>query len=396
VDIAARVLIIDDEEAARYGIRRALETQNYILREACDGAAALDLIAGFSPDVIISDINMPVMDGLTLLQHVNREEDRALVILITAYGSEEVAIEALRRGAYDYLAKPFNIEALRASVRNAVDNRRLIQQNRAYNRQLVDTLEQLKRSQAALVQAEKIGSMGKLVAGVAHEINTPLGVLKSATDTIERATQRFLESFEKQAPETVASLKWLVDLLGTTVDQSHAACERIEHIVTKLRTFAQLDRAEYQRAHIHEGLESTIALLGHEMEGIEVQCDYGEIPEIDCSPQQLNQVFMNLLLNAIDAIRQSDSAKGSIHIATRQEGEFVCVEIEDTGCGIPPENLDKIFDPGFTTKGTQVGTGLGLPICYQIVQGHQGRIEVASRPDQGTRFKILLPVRPFL
>lgn len=396
MDSPARVLIIDDEEAARYGIRRALESQKYVIEEAADGASALHLAGSFKPDVIVSDINMPVMDGLSLLEHVNRSEDAPLVILITAYGSEEVAIEALRRGAYDYIAKPFNVDELRAIVRNALDKQRLIRENRAYNHRLVETLDQLKRSQAALVQAEKIGSMGKLVAGVAHEINTPLGVLQSATDTIERATQKMLESFEKQSPEAVASLKWLVDLLGATVGQSQAACERIGNIVNKLRTFAQLDRAEYQRTNIQEGLESTVALLRHETAGIDVRCDFGEMPEIDCSPQRLNQVFMNLLLNATEAVRQSEAARGLIRVSTRTDGEFVRVEISDNGCGIPPGNLDKIFDPGFTTKSTQVGTGLGLPICYQIVQAHQGRIEVDSRPEEGTRFTIFLPVRRFL
>ena len=396
MDVPSRVLIIDDEEAARYGIRRALETQGYVLQEATDGASALKLVDSFLPDVIVSDINMPVMDGLSLIEHVNRGEDPPLVVLITAYGSEEVAIEALRHGAYDYVAKPFNIEELRVIVRNALERQRLLRENRAYNKRLVDTMDQLKRSQTALVQAEKIGSMGKLVAGVAHEINTPLGVLQSATDTIERAIQKMVESFEKQSPETVASLKWLVDLLAATVDQSQAACQRIDNIVTKLRTFAQLDRAEYQRANILEGLESTVALLRHEMQDIDVQCDFGEIPDIDCSPQQLNQVFMNLLLNAIDAVRQSESRKGSIRIATGSDDEFVRVEISDSGCGIPPQNLEKIFDPGFTTKGTRVGTGLGLPISYQIVHAHRGKIEIDSRPNEGTRFTILLPRRPFL
>ena len=388
---APRVLVVDDEEPARYGISRALANQGYSLEEAADGQAALVKIAQFRPDVVVSDINMPGMDGITLLRHLNQEPEPPLVVLITAYGSEEVAIEALRVGAHDYLTKPFDVEELRLVVASAVEKQRLLRENRFYYRELERTLAELKESQTALVQAEKMASLGRLVAGVAHEVNTPLGALQSSSHTIGRAAQKIRQWCDIQPPEEALELKPAVEALAAAAAQSQVACERISSIVSELRQFAQLDRADFQRVQVHQGVESTLRLLRHELgERIEVVTQFGELPEIECSPRQLNQLFMNLLLNAKEAIEQT-SRPGRIRIRTWAEAGAVKVEVADNGCGIPTEHLDKIFDPGFTTKGLQVGTGLGLPICYQIVRAHRGRIEVQSRPGEGACFTVTLP-----
>jgi len=387
-----KILIIDDEEAARYGISRALATQGYQLQEASDGAAAVAAIDAFGPDVLISDINMPGMDGLALLRHVNQSPQPPLVVLVTAYGSEEVAAEALRAGAYDYLSKPFDLELLRATVRNAVEKQRLLGQNREYYRQLELTLAELKNSQAALVQAEKMASLGRLVAGVAHEINTPLGVLQSNTNTMARAAQKMGEWAAGQAQPAAQPVARLLEVIGGSATLAESACERLSAIVSNLRHFARLDEAEFQRAQIQEGLESTVALLRHELgDSIEVVPDYAPLPELDCLPRQLNQLFMNLLLNAIEAIRRA-GRRGRIRIRTRVQDGAIGVAIEDNGCGIAPEHLDKIFDPGFTTKGVRVGTGLGLPICYQIARAHRGQIQAESRAGEGSRFTLTLPL----
>ena len=373
-----RILVIDDEEAARYGIRRALGNQGYELEEAPDGVAALDRIARFEPDVIVSDINMPGMDGLTLLRELNRQQEPPLVVLITAYGSEAVAAEALRAGAYDYLAKPFDLEQLRATVRNAVEKRRL--------------RRELQRSQAALAHAEKMASLGRLVAGVAHEINTPLGVLQSNTNTLARAAQKVAEWSAGQPPDAAAALRRYVELMTSTAALAEGACDRISSIVGNLKQFARLDEAEIQQAQLHEGLESTLALLHNQIGGaIDVVRDFGELPEIRCAPRELNQLWMHLLGNAVEAIRRA-GRRGAIRLETRVQDGCVKVAVEDNGCGIPPEHLPRIFEPGFTTKGVKVGTGLGLPICSQIAQAHGGRIEVESRVGEGSRFTVVLPL----
>lgn len=377
VDTAIRVLVIDDEDAARYGVRLALEKQGYQVEEAANGGVALEMIGSFAPDVIVSDVNMPVLDGISLLAVVRQKENAPLVILMTAYGSEDVAAEALRRGAYDYLAKPFNLDQLRASVRNAAEKCRLDRERRDYQRRLEETLSELRASQTALVQAEKVASLGRLVAGVAHEINTPLGVIESSVDTIARAA----EKIGSQAGESPAA-----KVLATAVMQCRGAVERVSAIVRNLKQFAQLDRAEFQRAQLRDGLNATVALLSRELDGIELVRDFQDIPEIDCSPQQMNHVFLNLLLNAVEARPRK------ITLRTRRDGESAAVEVEDDGCGIAEADLPYIFDPGFTTKGVGVGTGLGLPICQRIVSAHRGHIEVESKPGSGARFTVLLPL----
>ena len=394
MELEPKILIIDDEEAARYGISRALNGQGYLLEEAGDGVSALAKIAQFRPDVVVSDINMPGMDGIALLRHLNQEPEAPLVVLITAYGSEQVAIEALRSGAHNYLSKPFEVEELRLIVAGAVDKQRLLRENRFYYREIERMLAELKESQAALVHAEKMASLGKLVAGVAHEINTPLGALQSTANTIQRAAEKICECCKDQPAEAAGRVRAMAESLIGMAAQAQAACDRINTIVTNLRHFAQLDRADVQRVQIQPGLENTIHLLRHEFAGrAEVVTECGDLPEIDCAPRELNQLFMNLLLNAKEAIAQTGSP-GLIRVRTWFEADSVKIQIEDNGCGIAPENLSRIFDPGFTTKGVRVGTGLGLPICHQIVRAHRGRIDVDSRLGKGATFTVTLPVKP--
>jgi two-component system NtrC family sensor kinase len=310
------------------------------------------------------------------------------VVLITAHGSESLAIEALRAGAYDYIHKPFEIEELRAIIRNAAQARRLVRENRYYYERLEQTLVELRNSQAALVQSEKMGSMAALVAGVSHEVHTPLGVIASSADTMERAVQRLRQGSAN--PELVART---TEVLATSAAQLQAACDRVRAIIANLRNFVQLDRADVLRADIHESLESTLRLLQHQLaSGIEVKKDYATLPQIECFPRELNQLFMNLFLNSIEAIERT-GRQGVIAIRTHPAGEEVVVEIEDNGCGIPEDKLNKVFDPAFTTKDVRVGIGLGLAICYRIVQAHHGVINIQSQVDQGTTVTLRLPVR---
>jgi len=164
---------------------------------------------------------------------------------------------------------------------------------------------------------------------------------------------------------------------------------RVTEIVRRLRSFARLDEAELKLADVREGLEDTLALIHHELKhGITVRRNYGDVPPFACYPGRLNQVFLNILINA----RQAVGGQGEITITTYRRGNNACIEIADNGAGIPPEHLARIFDPGFTTKGVGVGTGLGLSICYRIVQDHRGEIKVASQVGVGTRFTIVLPM----
>jgi signal transduction histidine kinase len=389
----AHILVIDDEEAARYGIRKALEREGYQVELAADGREALQKIQEFSPQAIISDINMPNMDGITLLREVGRLDAPPPVILITAHGSEALAVQGLRAGAYDYIGKPFDVEDLRKIVRNALERQRLIEENRRYTADLESTLKELKQSQAQRIQAEKMAALGRLVAGVAHEVNSPLGALSSAVDTFSRAFLRIGELWQpndaKALTTSAPQVQRLMSALEETLRVAQEACQRMDSLIKTMRRFANLDQSPRRLAHVRDCVESTLALLNHELRGeIQVIRSFGETSEIECYPMELNQLFTCLLMNSIEAI----SGSGQIRIQTWQEADRVGIRIADSGRGIPPENLDRIFDPGFTTKGVGVGTGLGLPTCRSIVDKHQGKMTVESQLGNGTVVTIHLPL----
>lgn len=258
--------------------------------------------------------------------------------------------------------------------------------------QLEATNRKLKETQAQLVQSEKMASLGNLVAGIAHEINTPVGAIKSMHDSLAKATDRLKVTLQTEKPELIeenrrikAALKVIDDASGVIESGS----SRVANIVRRLKSFARLDEAELLCADVHEGLDDTLLLLQHELKrDIKVHRDYGDVPPFSCFPSQLNQVYLNLLVNA----RQAVDGAGEIFIRTRVVNGQAHISIRDTGRGIPKQNLNKIFDPGFTTKGVQVGTGLGLSICYRIVSDHQGRILVDSEEGRGSTFTVVLPL----
>jgi signal transduction histidine kinase len=275
-------------------------------------------------------------------------------------------------------------------IDDVTEHRHADAEARRYASELETTNRELRDTQVALVQSEKMASLGSLIAGVAHEINTPVGSINSNSDVTLRALEKLCEALDKAPPEIKEDpvLKNVVEVLQSVGKINKTACERIVKIVRSLRNFARLDEAEQKLADLHEGIESTLTLVRHELKNrIEVVRDYGEIPEVECFPDQLNQVFMNILVNAAHAIE----GNGKITIRTRTDGENVTIGFSDTGKGISPQNLPKIFDPGFTTKGVGVGSGLGLPICYRIVKEHGGRIDVQSELGKGTTFTVTLP-----
>jgi signal transduction histidine kinase len=263
--------------------------------------------------------------------------------------------------------------------------------NVGLERKVEERTRELRKAQAILVQSEKMVALGQLVAGVAHEINTPLGSINSNTDILGRSVSKLKEELCKVDPDCVVKhpqLEKMLGMIGDLTEVNKMAGDRIKEIVASLKTFARLDQAEVAKADLHECLDNTLILLNHELKNrIEVIKSYGDIPEISCRASHLNQVFMNILLNAIQAIED----RGTIQISTWLSENKVWIKIKDTGKGIPEENLDQIFNPGFTTKGVGVGTGLGLSICHQIIAEHKGRIGVKSEVGKGSEFTIELP-----
>ena len=254
----------------------------------------------------------------------------------------------------------------------------------AMNEDIESAMEKLKETQSQLIQSEKMASLGSLVAGIAHEINTPLGSINSNLD-INRIIATKLKSTQGISEEGLI----LISKLERTNEINTMACKRILEIVMSLKNFSRLDEADFQKADIHEGINSTLLLLNNQLKNrITVHKDFGQLPLIDCYPNQLNQVFMNLLVNASQAIAET----GDIYIKTEPYMDRIRIYITDTGSGIKPENMDKLFNPGFTTKGVGVGTGLGLSITYKIIESHNGTIKVENTVDKGARFIISLPI----
>jgi signal transduction histidine kinase len=278
--------------------------------------------------------------------------------------------------------------------------------------ELEQAYSQLKQTQTQLLQSEKMASIGQLAAGVAHEINNPIGYVHSNLGTLQGYVRGLLTLLNAYADAVrgltpgceaafaaIEGLKDQIDFdflrqdLPQLLAESREGIERVKKIVLDLRDFShagQSDVEEWVRADVHRGLESTLNIVWNEIKyKAEVRRDFGELPPIDCIPSQLNQVFLNLLVNAGQAIADH----GQITVTTRVHGDFICISFADTGSGIAPEHQKRIFDPFFTTKPVGKGTGLGLALSYGIVQKHHGRIEVSSTPGTGTVFRIYLPIR---
>jgi signal transduction histidine kinase len=242
-----------------------------------------------------------------------------------------------------------------------------------------------------LINQAHLATLGTLVAGVAHELNTPLGAIHSNHDVIERALRKLQDILADEVVTTdeLAQVRKIVRAMDGVLATNRIAVERMVKLVDSLGTFGRPDRAERDRVDLREGLEGTLTVLAHALKGIEVVRDLKDIPAIECYPNRLNQVFMNLIHNAVQAMDEG----GMLTVRSIPEGDGVRIEIEDTGKGIPPDVIARIFDPGFTTKGRRVGMGLGLAITRQIVDHHGGEISVDSAVGRGTVFRIRLPVR---
>ena len=254
---------------------------------------------------------------------------------------------------------------------------------------IIDLTDQ-EEAKAQLTQSEKMASIGLLVAGLAHEINTPLGAINSNNDTMAKAIAKLRQQLQNE-PSTDAhdNVLRVLNILDELCRTTAIAADRLIGISGSLREFTRRDEITLQKVDIHAGLDRTLLIVQHKLKDrIRVEKQYGHPPRVEGHPNRLNQVFMNLIVNASQAIPE----RGTITITTSRKSDSAVIEIADDGVGIPTENLSKIFDPGFTTKGVGVGTGLGLAICYKIVQEHHGHIEVDSGP-RGTTFTVFLPIK---
>jgi len=345
----------------------------------------------------------PRLDSLTFafgdeLEKTLQDKERFRVYLIAYAGALLILLAYL--GA--------KLKAANISLEHRVQER---------TRELSDALRHLKESEAQLIQSEKMSSLGQMVAGVAHEINTPLAYVKNSLGTVAdklpdlggvvaqcekllallqaggNANPQELSQQFGLVSAAIANLKQrrVVEELSSLVKDGLYGTGQMAEIVGNLKDFSRLDRSKVTSFNLNEGLNSTLLLAKHLLKGVTVDKRFGDIPAIVCSPSQVNQVFLNLVTNAVQAM---EGAQGKLTLTTRSDGVGVAVEVADNGKGIAPDVLPKIFDPFFSTKEIGKGTGLGLSISYKIVQQHGGRIDVDSRPGAGTRFTVWLPLKP--
>ncbi|MBU1627802.1 response regulator [bacterium] len=437
------ILVVDDEPHVLDTIVDVLEEgnsdKNFKFYTANSGAEALNIVEEYNAelDLVITDQRMPDMTGAALLLKMTQQYPDIGSIIISGYADFSDIKRAIRAGTLDYIKKPYDEEDLNNAVRNALHKTKLRKRNKIllnelekankelekYNEELEGkvkerteelekSLDKLKKMQQQLVHSEKMSSLGQLVAGVAHEVNNPATSVYAGIQALETNiedlliyTEKYRElsnaikkgnlseakEIDKELEDVSEDMEYLLDEgIPWSLKSMKEGATRIKDIIKNLKTFSRIDEAEIKHADINEGIQTTLALVHHELKNrVEVIEDYAELPFIECYASELNQVFMNILVNAAQAV----AGEGKIWITTYLEDDWVYIKFKDTGKGIPPEILKDIFNPFFTTKPVGVGTGLGLSISYGIIEKHGGEITVTSEVGKGSEFIIKLPAK---
>lgn len=397
----AQVLVVHDSPTQRLRLGAVLGQVGYEVQEAPDAATALAL-ADDRIDCIVLPATGASLDGLDLCRRLDVRRDRLslpfqIVVIGPGAGDPHALAAAFDAGADDVTASSDEDEVLRMRVRALVRRRLLAEETRRSadaearaaaadklsraNAELEAANQQLRQAQAQLVQSAKMASLGELVAGIAHEINNPLAFILGHQNTVERLARQLAD-----APDAIdpAALDKMTDRLGAM----RMGLQRIQSLVMNLRKFSRLDEAESQHLDVPDAIDTVLALLAPKLGAIEVRRTLRARPQLTASPALLNQVVMNILSNAADAL----GGTGVIEISTDEHDGLYRIEINDSGPGVPDEVRDRIFEPFFTTKPVGDGTGLGLAIAYAVVRAHKGEITVDSGPLGGARFVIELPV----
>lgn len=449
------ILIVDDNPANLSVLSDCLESCNFEVLIAQNGESAIQRANYAIPDLIVLDVMMPGIDGFETCKRLkeNLKTQDIPVILMTALSDIDNKVKGLKSGAVDYITKPFQQEEVVARINIHLNVHHLTQEVRAKNSQLQkeieerissekklqNTLKELRNTQAKLVQSEKISGLGRIVAGICHEFNNPIGFIVGNIRYLKKYTDELLNSinidsnddsdqcssFDLMKEKTInkEELEYIVNDIPKIIASIESGTDRITDIIDRLKKFSYLDQSGKKPYHIHDGLDQTIDLINHRLAPIAMDIDglvihrpeiqilkeYDQLPPIYCYPDQIHQAFLNLITNSLDAIDTLYESLGDVNpgvdkasspfnvqpprltIRTKRHPTSVSIHIIDNGPGIPEEIQSQIFDPFFTTKVVGKGVGLGLAICFQIVtEMHGGCLNCHSSSSE-TEMVIELP-----
>lgn len=423
--MTTKILVVDDEQLLEYVIqqkfRQKIRAKEIEFIFAHNGKEALEKIAEFPPfDLVLTDINMPEMDGLTLLEKLSQIDNTLKAVVISAYGDMQNIRSAMNRGAFDFLTKPIDFQDMEITIQRALETVTQARKN----------LTELQEVQTQLIQNEKMVSVGQLVAGVAHEIYNPISFIIGNIEHAENYFQGLMTALSiyqqhcslnnpgVQTQIEALDIPFLLEDLPQLLNSMKGGTERILEISISLRSFSRADSTSKVPFNIHEGIDSSLLILRHRLKAnedkseIKVIKDYGTFPPVECYRGQLTQVFLNILANAIDALEERDSGRSrdqikanpnfiTIRTFLTNESEknlqdnstsHVRISITDNGRGMTEEVRQRVFNYLFTTKAVGKGTGLGLSISRSIVEEkHGGWLTCNSTLGEGTEFIIEIP-----
>ncbi len=406
--LSASILVVEDDATQAIVLKKLLQDQNFHFYFADNGTSALDIIHEEKPDLVLCDWVMPGMSGIDVCRQVKSDPKLAstIFILFTGKNSVDDQVFGLEAGADDFLNKPVEKSQLLARIRAGLRQKQLYDQLQVTN-------QALKETQMQLIQAQKMSSLSRVVAGIAHEINNPANFIYGNIQYLQEYFGDLLEAIEvfcemhDELPPNIEELlddldiEYLKQDLPNILTSMRKGTQRISNIVSSLKSFSGLDEADIKSVSLNECIDNTLSLMEHQLQekNIDIARNYEEIPEIQCHFRNINQALMHLISNAIDAIEskqeQIPELRGKITIQTSVlSAEKIKISIFDNGTGVIPDAFENIFDPFFTTKPIGSGTGLGLSVTYRIIQRHGGMLSCNSFPDTGAEFVIILPLKP--